>query len=192
MVNSATGEAASASRPTVLSTGPGRSRLTAEATPPSRMDQGMGLCSMPWSALFAAWAKPCSSAPSSRDSAMHSEVVITMSTTMVTMMGPAAAAPISATKSGTPMKPVLGNAATSAPKAASFQRMRSFRVTTTVKATVTSAHSSQVKNTLASSSWAIGVVAPKRYSMQGSAKNSTKPLSPGIASSGSMRRRAAT
>ena len=43
---------------------------------------------------------------------------------------------------------------------------------------MTSAHSSQVKNTLASSNWAIGVVAPKRYSMQGSAKNSTKPLSP--------------
>ena len=59
---------------------------------------------------------------------MHSEVVITMSTMMVTMIGPAARGPSRATSSGTPMKPVLGNAATSAPKEASFQPMRAFRL----------------------------------------------------------------
>ena len=122
---------------------------------------------------------------------MHSEVVITMSTMMVTMIGPAARGPSRATSSGTPMKPVLGNAATSAPNEASFQPMRGFRLVATAKPTMISAQSSQVKNTLASSNWAIGVVAPKRYSMHGSAKNSTKPLSPAIASSGSMRWRAA-
>jgi hypothetical protein len=146
---------------------------------------------MPLSAFCAAWATPCSSALSSLESAMHSEVVITMSTMMVTMMGPAARGPSRATSSGTPMKPVFGKAATSAPKAPSFQPMRAFRLIVTVKATITSAHSNQVKNTPASSNCAIGVVAPKRYSMQGSAKNSTKPLSPAIASSGSMRWRAA-
>ena len=70
---------------------------------------------------------------------MHSEVVTTMSITMVTITGPAACAPSSATSSGTPMKPVLGNAATSAPKAASFQPMRRFRLMATVNATMTSA-----------------------------------------------------
>ena len=151
----------------------------------------MGLNSMPLSALRAATAMPCVSALSRRDSAMHSEVVITMSTVMVTIIGPAACAPSRATSSGTPMKPVLGKAATSAPNEASFQPMRRFSVTAIVKPTMVKAHSSQTPNTLASSSWAIGVVAPKRYSMQGSAKNSTKPFRPGIASSGSMRRRAA-
>jgi hypothetical protein len=37
----------------------------------------------------------------------------------------------------------------------------------------------------------MGVVAPKRYSMHGSAKYSTNVFSPPMASSGSMRRRAA-
>ncbi len=123
---------------------------------------------------------------------MHSELVITMSTTMVTMIGPAARAPSSATSSGTPMKPVFGKAATSAPNEASFQPMRAFRLMATVNPTITSAHSSQTPNTATSSSCAIGVVAPKRYSMHGSAKNSTKPFRPGIASSGNSRRRAAT
>jgi len=72
---------------------------------------------------------------------MHSELVMTMSTTMVTMAGPALCAPSSATKSGTPMKPVLGKAATSAPKAASFQPMCALRVSATVAPTITSAHS---------------------------------------------------
>ena len=55
--------------------------------------------------------------------------------------GPAAAGPNKATSSGTPMKPVLGNAATSAPSDASFQRMRSFSDRATANATITSAHS---------------------------------------------------
>jgi hypothetical protein len=48
-------------------------------------------------------------------------VTSTRSTTKVTMAGPAACGPIKATSKGTPMKPGLGKAATSAPKAASFQ-----------------------------------------------------------------------
>ena len=59
---------------------------------------------------------------------------------MVTMVGPAAEGPSKATNSGTPMKPVLGKAATSAPKEASFQRMRSLRLTDTLKATIRLAH----------------------------------------------------
>ena len=165
--------------------------LTAEATPPSKIAQGMGLATTPLSAFLTALLAPCSSAPSRRDSAMHNEVVMTMSTTIVTIIGPAACAPSKATSSGTPMKPVLGKAATSAPKEASFQPMRRFRLMATANPTMTSAHSNQVKNTLASSNCAIGVDAPKRYSMQGSAKNSTKLFRPGMASSGNMRRRAA-
>ena len=147
MVNRATGEAASASRPTVLFSGAGSSSWMEDAKPPSRMAQGMGLVSMPRRAFFSATAMPCLSAPSRRESAMHSEVVITMSTSMPTMMGAAACAPSRATSSGTPMKPVLGKAATSAPKEASFQRMRWFSVTAMVKPTMTSAHSSQTVNT---------------------------------------------
>jgi hypothetical protein len=72
---------------------------------------------------------------------MHSELVITRSTRMVTMAGPAACAPSSTTSSGTPMKPVFGNAATSAPKDASFQPMRELRLDQTTKPTSASAHS---------------------------------------------------
>jgi hypothetical protein len=60
---------------------------------------------------------------------MHKDVVMSMSMTMVTMAGPAAAVPSKATNNGTPMKPVLGNVATKAPKAASFQPMRWLSVT---------------------------------------------------------------
>jgi len=141
MVNSATGDAASASRATVLATGPASSRFSQENTPPSRMAQGKGFLSTPSRALRAATAAPCSSAASISDRARHSEVVITMSTVMVTMAGPAAAGPSKATNSGTPMKPVLGNAPTRAPSEASFQRIRSLRLTTTLKATMTKAHS---------------------------------------------------
>ena len=56
------------------------------------------------------------------------------------MAGPAACAPSSATSSGTPMKPVLGNAATSAPNDASFQPMREFRLDHDHEATISSAH----------------------------------------------------
>ena len=71
---------------------------------------------------------------------MHSEVVTIRSIVIVRIAGPAAAAPSSATSSGTPMKPVLGNTATSAPNAASFQRMRGFRLAHTTTATSASAH----------------------------------------------------
>jgi hypothetical protein len=64
---------------------------------------------------------------------------MTMSTKIVTMAGPAACGPSSATKSGTPMKPVLGKAPTRAPKAASFQPMRPRSVTRTTSATITRA-----------------------------------------------------
>ena len=140
MVNSATGEAASASRPTVCITGRTGSSCRADATAPSAIDQAMGLSAMPLSALRAASAAPCSSALSSRDSPMHSEVVTIRSMVMVRMAGPAARAPSSATSSGTPMKPVLGKTATSAPKDASFQRMRRFRLAAITTPTSTSAH----------------------------------------------------
>ena len=58
---------------------------------------------------------------------------------MVLTTGPPAALPSRATISGTPMKPVLGNAATSAPKAASFMPTRSDSVVATVKKTINSA-----------------------------------------------------
>ena len=83
---------------------------------------------------------PCSPATSMRDSATHTEEVITMSTKMVTMAGPAACGPSKATSKGTPMKPVLGKAATNAPSEASFQRMRSFRLMATLNATMSKAH----------------------------------------------------
>ena len=140
MVNSATGEAASASMATVLSTGPGSLKAKAEASAPSAIDQGMGLVSMPRSAFFTAADMPCWPALSSRESAMHSDVVSTMSIMMVTMAGPAAWAPSRATRSGTPMKPVLGKAATSAPNAASFQLVRGPRVASTAPPTMSTAH----------------------------------------------------
>jgi len=151
----------------------------------------MGLVAMPRKALRSATAMPCVPAPSSRESAMHSEVVMTMSTTMVTMAGPALCAPSSATSSGTPMKPVLGKAATRAPKAASFQLVRGPRVASTVPATIASAHSRYTPATAGSSSCAMGVLAPKRYNMHGSAKYSTKALSPGMAGCGNTPLRAA-
>ena len=190
MVNSATGEAASASMDTVLSSGPGRRHCRAEASAPRAIDQGMGLVSMPRSARRSATAMPWVPAPSSRDSAMHSEVVSSMSTSMVRMAGPAACAPSSATSSGTPMKPVLGKAATSAPKAASFQPMRA-RVSATMPPTITRAHSTYTPATTGSSSCPMGVLEPKRNSMHGSAKNSTKAFSPGMAGCGSVPLRAA-
>ena len=141
MVNNATGEAESPNRPTVRSTGPGKCHANLDASAPDRMAQGMGLAATPLSALRAAWAAEVSDSPpgaeSRRESAIHSELVMTMSTIIVTMAGPAAWAPSSATSSGTPMKPVLGNAATKAPKAASFQPMRPRRVTSTASATIT-------------------------------------------------------
>ena len=90
------------------------------------------------------------------------------------------------------MKPVLGNAATKAPKDASFQRIRPFRLMAMLNATSTSAQNKYVKNTPASSSCAMGVSAPKRNNMQGKAKNNTKPFRPGMAAKGKNRHLAAT
>jgi len=59
---------------------------------------------------------------------------------MVTIAGPTAWAPSKATNKGTPMKPVLGKAPTKAPRDASFQRTRRFRLMAMPKATITKAH----------------------------------------------------
>ena len=83
------------------------------------MAQGKGFFTTPSNAFLAAWPTPCWPAPSKRDSAMQRDVVMTMSMTMVTMAGPAAAVPSKATNKGTPIKPVLGKAPTKAPNAAS-------------------------------------------------------------------------
>ena len=125
---------------------------------------------MPRKACRAALAAPCSSAPSRRDSAMHSDEVTTRSKAMVMIIGDAACVPRIAIRSGTPMKPVFGKAATSAPKAASFQPMRCLRASATVAATTISALAPHTSTTPASSSCAIGEPAPKRNSMHGSAK----------------------
>ena len=121
MVTSATGGAASPSMAMVRSSGAGSTSPSAEARAPSAMDQGSGLTSMPRSAWRSAIAMPWAPAPSSRESAMHKELVITMSMAMVCTTGPAAPAPSNAAMSGTPMKPVLGKVVTRAPKAESFQ-----------------------------------------------------------------------
>ena len=111
---------------------------------------------------------------------------------MVTITGPAARSPINATISGTPMKPVLGKAATRAPKAASFRPMPAATDHHTVADTISSAHTMYSPSHTGLTSCANGVLAPKRNSMQGSAKKSTKMLSPVMADSGSTRWRAAT
>ena len=90
------------------------------------------------------------------------------------------------------MKPEFGKAATSAPKDASFRCTRSSSVTATVKKTITSAHTTYTSSTAGLSSCSSGVFMPKRNSMHGSAKYSTKALSPGMALSGITRWRAAS
>jgi len=141
-VNKATGDALSAKRPSVEASGAGSTRPLAEATAPSKIDQGMGLDATPVSALFAA-SQALPPPRSRRDKAMHSEEVSTISITMVRMAGPTDAAPKNATSKGTPMKPVLGKAPTSAPIAPSFQPMRpprcALRVSSTNSATMISA-----------------------------------------------------
>ena len=124
MVNSATGVAALASRLTVLSSTAGNTHCCAVNPAPSRIAQAIGLPSTPRKALPSACrmaCRPLPSAPSSRDSAIQTEDVITMSAATSRMIGPLAASPSRATSSGTPMKPLFGNTATSAPMAASFQ-----------------------------------------------------------------------
>ncbi len=122
---------------------------------------------------------------------MHSELVTNRSASMLLITGPAAAAPSSATSIGTPMKPVFGNAATSAPKAASFICTAADKVTAMVKNTINRALVRYTTSTTGLSNCASGVLVPKRNSMHGSAKYSTKAFRPGIAASGSTRWRAA-
>ena len=68
---------------------------------------------------------------------------------------------------------------------------RSLSVTAMVKNTIISAAARYTASTVGLSSSSKGVLAPKRNSMQGSAKYRTKVLSPGIALSGSTCRCAA-
>jgi hypothetical protein len=70
---------------------------------------------------------------------MHSELVISRSTSTVVNTGPAACGPSSAASSGTPMKPVFGKAAVSAPKAASLACTLGERVSAMVPKTIASA-----------------------------------------------------
>ena len=123
---------------------------------------------------------------------MHSDTVTIMSKAMLMMSGEAACAPRMATSSGTPMKPVFGKAATSAPKAASFHPIRALGLRVTVRHTTISAHTPQTPATPASVNCPIGAPAPNRNSMHGSAKYRTKTLSPGMAASGNAPLRAAT
>ena len=75
MVNSATGEAASASMRTITSAGPESFTSATEKAAPSAIDQGKGFDSAPRSARNAATRTPCSTAPCACASAMHSELV---------------------------------------------------------------------------------------------------------------------
>ena len=52
------------------------------------MAHGIGLPAMPFKALTTAARLPCAPPLPTRDRAMHSELVISMSTTMVTITGP--------------------------------------------------------------------------------------------------------
>ncbi len=125
MVNSATGDAASASMRTTTSGGPDSWIPATENSAPAAIDQGSGLLKAPRSARASAARVPWPAASCICASAMHSEVVMNRSARMVQIIGPAAAGPSSATSSGTPMKPVFGNEATSAPKAESLRCTRS-------------------------------------------------------------------
>jgi hypothetical protein len=122
-------------------------------------------------------------------SARHSELVTTMSIKMQPISGPATFSPSRPMSSGKPMKPEFGKAATRAPKAASFietpgpsGERRS--VSAIVNPTISSALPPQMAISTGSISCAKGMLAPKRNSMQGKAKNSTKPFRPGMADSG--------
>ena len=151
----------------------------------------MGLRSTPCSARNTARAGPCSVAAPHCDRPMQTEVVTTKSTSSVAMTGPAPASPNSARMSGTPMKPELGNAATKAPMAASGQPAPRARACQAAAAMTTAPHNSHSAATAGSNRRWGGVLLPNRNSMHGSAKYSTKMFSPGTASSGSRRARAA-
>ena len=122
---------------------------------------------------------------------MQIEVVITRSTSNVAITGPAPAAPSKAKIRGTPMKPELGKLATSAPMATSGQPAPRARASQKASAITTAPQISHSAATAGLNRAVAGVVLPKRNSMHGSAKYRTKVLSPGTASSGSTRSRAA-
>ena len=88
------------------------------------------------------------------------------------------------------MKPLFGNAATSAPNAAFLTPTRRF-VAATVSPTTSSAQNAYTAIDAGSISRANGMLEPKRNNMHGSAKYSTYALSPGTAASGSNLERAA-
>ena len=159
------------------------------------MDQGSGFIRGAFKAAkkaaagrvlgLAAWRSRCAQA-------RQAEVVSIMSTSMVQMMGPAAPGPSRATRSGTPMKPELGKAATSAEKAASRGPAPEARPRTSARPSTTAAQAMYRPLITGSSNAARGVFMQKRSSMQGRAKNSTKVFRPGIAAKGSQPRWAAT
>ncbi len=193
MVNSATGVAESPSMRTISFTGPGKGSDVAATIAPSAIAQGSGLLSAPRSARPKGASTPCCVAVSlagrSCARARHSELVKTMSMRMQPISGPAVFSPSRPISSGKPMKPEFGKAATSAPKAASFMLTpgppgvkRS--VMAMVNSTISAAPPPQIAISTGSISCAKGMLAPKRNSMQGRAKNSTKPFRPGIADSG--------
>ena len=192
MVNKATGDAASASMRTTTSGGPASLRSATENSAPAAIDHGSGLLSAPRSARSSAARAPSPAASWACANAMHSEVVMNRSARMVQIIGPAAAGPSSATSSGTPMNPVFGNAATSAPKAASFRCTRSPSVKAMAANTISSAHTTYTASRAGFSNSSTGVFMPKRNSMHGNAKYSTKAFRPGIALSGSTPRCAAS
>ena len=103
------------------------------------MAHGSGLDTAPRSERTAAARAP-PAAPPACASAMHSELVTNMSIRMVAIIGPTTAGPNRAANSGTPMKPVFGNAATSAPNEASFRPTTSSSEKAIVTSTISSAH----------------------------------------------------
>ena len=182
---------------TTACAGPGSARRAPAMAAPSAMDQGSGFDNAPLSArAAAARAPPGPAAPpgppsAAWASAMHSELVMNRSTSSVTTSGPTAPGPSSATSSGTPMKPVLGKAATRAPKLASLRPTRSLRLQLITTNTMSSAAARYTASSTGLSISTMGVLAPKRNSMQGSAKYRTNALSPGMALSGNTWRCAA-
>lgn len=171
MVKSATGVAESPSNLMICITGCGSVHCVTDTSAPSAMDHGSGLLSAPRSAL----SRPSRQwpAPSLCASARHSELVKKRSASTVMITGPAARSPASATSRGTPMKPVFGKAAISAPKAESLSPRPQARLWVVVTNTTNSAAPIHNASHTGLKSCPIGVLAPKRNSMHGSAKKST-------------------
>jgi hypothetical protein len=180
MVNSATGVALSASMRSAVSSGPWSSARWPTAARPARSTTAAGSTARRAPPAARPHApRPCPAPACSCDSAMHSELVTNRSASTVQITGPAAAGPSSATSSGTPMKPVLGNAATSAPKAASFRPMRAFSDTAMVKPTTTSAHSTYTASTPGFSNSSTGVFMPKRTACRAARSTARRRSAPG-------------